>query len=99
WHEQWRIGGEPVPVRAALLLNTPESLRAAAIAGAGLVPLPDWVAADAVAAGQLSRVFADFDTPASGIYAVYPTHRLLAPIVRAFVDHLARDLRARGVPA
>ncbi len=59
--------------------------------------MPDWAAAEALAAGGLTRVLAQFKTPVSGIYAVYPTNRLIAPKVRAFVDHVVRDLRTRGV--
>jgi DNA-binding transcriptional LysR family regulator len=43
-------------------------------------------------------VLAGHEPPAGGIYAVYPSNRLLTPTVRAFVDHLARDLRSRGLP-
>jgi DNA-binding transcriptional LysR family regulator len=53
------------------------SARAAAIAGLGLVPAPDWLVADVLAAGQLTRVLAEFETPSSGIYAVYPTNHLM----------------------
>ena len=57
------------------------------------------MAADALAQGSLKRVLRRFETPVTGIYAVYPTRRLITPKVRVFVDHLARELRARGVPA
>ncbi|MBV1795977.1 hypothetical protein [Siccirubricoccus sp. G192] len=36
----WRIGSEVVAIRPVLLVNTAESLRAAAIAGIGPVPVP-----------------------------------------------------------
>ena len=81
-----------------LLTNSGESLRTAAIAGLGLAPAPEWLVADALVAGRLTRVLADYEPPSGGIYAVYPTNRLLAPRVRVFVDHIARDLRARGLP-
>jgi DNA-binding transcriptional LysR family regulator len=99
WHDKWRVGGEMVTVNSQLVMNTAEAMRMAAIAAVGLVALPDWVVLDALAAGHLMRVLADHETTTSGIYAVYPSNRLLAPVVRAFVDHLSRDLRARGVPA
>ena len=60
--------------------------------------MPDWLAADAIAAGQLARVLSHFETTTSGIYAVYPTNRLITPIIREFVEHVIADLRARGVP-
>jgi DNA-binding transcriptional LysR family regulator len=99
WHAEWRVGGVGVVVSANLVVNSGESLRAAAIAGLGLTPAPDWLVADALATGQLVRVLTDFDTLSSGIYAVYPTNRLLTPIIREFVDHVAGDLRRRGVAA
>jgi DNA-binding transcriptional LysR family regulator len=98
WHAEWRVGAG-VAVRPSILVNSGEALRAAAIAGLGLAPAPDWLVADALAAGQLARVLADFETPASGIYAVYPTNRLMTPVVREFVEHVIGDLRTRGVPA
>jgi DNA-binding transcriptional LysR family regulator len=98
WHGDWRIGAG-VAIRPSVLVNSGEGLRAAAIAGLGLAPAPDWLAADAIASGQLARVLADFKTPAAGIYAVYPTNRLLTPVIREFVDYVVVELRARGVPA
>lgn len=98
WRERWRIGGETIEVGPQLLTQSSQTLRNAALAGLGLVALPDWLVADALVAGQLTRVLAGHDMPSGGIFAVYPSSRLLAPRVRLFVDHLARDLRARGVP-
>jgi DNA-binding transcriptional LysR family regulator len=85
-------------VRPQILSNNSESLRAAALAGLGVAAVPEWLVADALVAGQLTRVLDKHETPTGGIYAVYPTNRLLASRVRLFVDHLARDLRARGLP-
>ncbi|MFZ5782521.1 MAG: LysR substrate-binding domain-containing protein [Pseudomonadota bacterium] len=98
WRDSWRLGRETVAVRPRILTNNSESLRAAALAGLGLAALPEWLVADALVAGQLVRVLAGHDTPSGGIYAVYPTNRLLASRVRLFVDHIARDLRRRGLP-
>lgn len=98
WRDTWRIGKEPIAVAPQLLTSSSHSLRAAALAGLGLTAVAEWLVADALVAGQLVRVLADHATPAGGIYAVYPTNRLLAARVRLFVDHLARDLRARGLP-
>lgn len=74
-----------------------EPLRAAALAGIGLAVVPDSMVNDALASGLLVRVLSEFATPKAGIFAVYPTNRLVAPRARAFVDCLARDLRARGI--
>ena len=62
------------------------------------MPVPEWLVADALVAGHLTRVLEAHEAPPGGIYAVYPSNRLLAPKIRVFVDHLVRDLRARGLP-
>lgn len=97
WRDTWSIGGRDIAVKPRLLSNNTESMRAAALAGIGLVVLPEWMVFDALASGALARVLAEFETPSSGIYAAYPSNRLIAPKVRAFVDHLVRELRARGM--
>ena len=66
---------------------------------ADLPTVPDWLAAEALSDGRLTQVLSRHATPLTGIYAVYPTRRLITPKVRVFVDHLARELRARGLPA
>ncbi|MFO1057203.1 MAG: LysR family transcriptional regulator [Dongiaceae bacterium] len=96
WRELWRLGEHQVTVRPVLLSNSAESMRAAALAGIGLVAVPDWVVSDALSAGRLTRVLADFPPPPVGIYAVYPSNRMITVKVRAFVDHVARDLKTRG---
>lgn len=98
WRDTWRLGRETVKVTPRLLSNSGESLRAAALAGLGLAAVPEWLVADAIVAGRLATVLDRHPAAAVGIYAVYPTNRLLTPRVRAFVDHLARDLMARGLP-
>ena len=98
WRDTWRLGKETIAVQPRLLTGSSESLRSAALAGLGLTPVPEWLVADALVAGQLTRVLANHEAPSVGIYAVYPTNRLLAPRVRVFVDHIARDLGARGLP-
>jgi DNA-binding transcriptional LysR family regulator len=95
--ETWAVGGGSVPVRPVLLTDNGESLRAAALAGLGLVALPDWAVLDALADGRLLRVLPEAATTEAGIYAVYPTNRLVTPKVRAFVDHLTRRFRAQGL--
>lgn len=98
WRDTWRLGNETVAIRPVLLTDHAETLRAAAIAGVGLAAIPDWAVADALASGALQRVLPACETPESGIFAVYPTNRLMVPKVRAFADHVAAMLRERGLP-
>lgn len=63
--------------------------------GAGLVALPLWAVAAEIAQGRLVRVLGGWETPESGVYAVYPSNRMVTPRVRTCVDHLVRHLRTR----
>ncbi|MGQ0564281.1 MAG: LysR substrate-binding domain-containing protein [Gemmobacter sp.] len=102
WGREWRFRGPDgpvvVPVAPALLTHATASLRQAALDGFGLTALPDWAVTRELAEGRLVRVLADWATPEAGIYAVYPSNRLMATRVRACVDHLARHL-AGALPA
>lgn len=96
WRDTWRIDGRDISVRPRLLSNNTESMRVAALAGLGLVVLPEWMVADALASGALAQVLPDSETPASEIFAAYPTNRLIAPKVRAFVDFVVGQIKVRG---
>jgi DNA-binding transcriptional LysR family regulator len=97
WRDRWRVGKETLSVQPRLLTRSGESLRAAALAGLGIAALPEWLVADLLVTGQVARLLERHQTPTAGIYAVYPTNRLLTPKIRLFVDHIVADLRARGL--
>ncbi len=96
WAREWRFRGPEglvtVPVTPMLLTHSTASLRQAALEGFGLAALPDWAVMRECAEGRLIRLLADWTAPEAGIYAVYPSNRLMAMRVRACVDHLARYL-------
>lgn len=102
WGREWRFRGPEgaviVPVQPTLLTHATASLRQAALDGFGLSAVPDWAVARELAEGRLQRVLGDWTTPEAGIYAVYPTNRMMATRVRACVDHIARHL-AKALPA
>lgn len=88
---QFRVDSVDVDLRpdSRVRLNAGEALVEAACAGMGLVQVPDYMAADAIAAGSLVEVLRDFRAPPLPINVVYPSNRMLPPRVRAFVDVLA----------
>jgi DNA-binding transcriptional LysR family regulator len=67
-----------------------EPLRDAAVAGLGVILLPTWLVGEDIKAGRLRRVLPEWSsmisTKPSGIFGVYPAHRLVPPKVRAFLD-------------
>jgi len=54
--------------------------------GGGLTRVLAYQAADALKAGRLQIVLADYEMPPLPIHIVYPTSRLLSAKVRAFID-------------
>ncbi len=98
WEREWRFSGPEgaltVPVTPTLLCSSTSALRAAALAGIGLVALPDWAVGRQLAEGTLVRVLGIWAMPGSGIYAVYPSNRMVTTRVRAWVDHLVRHMRS-----
>ena len=100
---EWRFRGSDgdsgVRVSGALFANDGQALAAAAVAGLGLVLLPEWLVGPELRAGHLREVLAGYKAvPAeSPLYAVYPHQRHLPPKVRAFVDFLVERFAARGV--
>jgi len=95
WLTNWPFvdaeGGQfTVPVTGRLEVNSPQSVRAAAVAGLGFTQLPDFIARPALADGTLVSVLDDFLPSGGGIYAVYPHRRYLPAKVRVLVDYLAQ---------
>lgn len=88
WH--YLVDGRElaVPVQGRMRANNGEMLRDAAIAGQGLVQLPGFIVAPALADGRLVSVLDDVRPAASTVYAVYPQHRQTSLLVRAFSDFL-----------
>lgn len=63
-------------------------LRQAAVAGVGVVQLPDMMVKQAVADGQLVRLLPDWQPRPEIIHAVFASRRGLLPSVRALIDFL-----------
>lgn len=69
------------------------ALRAAAVAGVGIVQLPIMMVCDELARGELVRLLPDWAPRREIIHAVFPTRRGLLPSVRALLDFLADRFR------
>lgn len=99
----WRFtdaAGTPHDVRVTgnLHANSGDALRAAAIAGLGILYEPDFLVGSALRTGQLVRLLPDYSGAGGDIWAVYPSRRHLSLKVRLFVDHIAAAF-AGGAPA
>lgn len=73
--------------------NNGDMLCDAAVQGLGLVVLPRFIVARALAAGQLVRVALEAEPMPDGLHLVYPKERQLPRRTRAVLDHLEHALR------
>ncbi len=91
--DRWTFGPRgdvSVPVAGNLRSNNGDALRAAALAGQGLIYQPTFYVADDLRAGTLVALTLDQPTIAlDGIYAVYLPDRHPPAKVRAFIDFIA----------
>lgn len=101
WAREWRFEGPAGPVavevRPALLTHSTETLKAAALEGVGLVAMPQWALVEELKSGALVQVMTGCRAPESGIYAVYPSNRLMAAKVKRFADLVAQRLKRLGL--
>src|SRR5215472_7882816 len=99
-HALITYSGGPTMVRRGRVVFATDSIlaaREAARGGLGVAELPEYLAHDDVAAGALREVLPGAVPTTRKIYALYLPSRWLPPQVRAFVDLLAVDAKARGL--
>jgi DNA-binding transcriptional LysR family regulator len=82
-----------VTVRGNLQANTSVALRAAALAGLGIVNAAAFILHDDVQRGALVKLLPAYTQRPRELYALYPQNRHLSPKVRAFVDFAAEHYR------
>ncbi|BAN23259.1 LysR family transcriptional regulator [Caballeronia insecticola] len=97
---RWRFtrSGEAasVTVRGRYIANHAGARLEAAERGLGIAMLPDFAARDALAAGTVQTVLADWEMQARAyqgpVWLLYPPNRFLPPKVRALIDYLHAHL-------
>ncbi len=100
---RWRFDGpdglQDVEVSGPLRANNSDALREAAIAGLGLILMPDWLVRTDLVEGRLVEVLKLYppeQTDGAGIHAVWLPNRRGSPKIRAFVTHLSDHLSQTG---
>ncbi|QYJ86929.1 LysR family transcriptional regulator [Shewanella mesophila] len=68
--------------------NNGDVLVGAAIAGAGIVLQPTFIASEAISRGELVEILPEFAPEPIGLYAVYANRKLLPNKVRCFIDFI-----------
>ena len=94
-HRQWEFrakgGVRALRAEPAHVINDGEGLVSAASAGLGLIQVPDIIAADAVAAGELEEVLASYRPPPMPISVMFAPHRHMPLRLRLFIDALVES--------
>ena len=104
WRFEARSGARTdVELDPVAVVPEPAVVRTMLLGGVGVGWLPDFHAADAIAAGSLIRLLPNWSSGAVEAHALYPSHRSLSAKVRVFIDalidHLGRpsaDVDAAG---
>jgi len=88
-----RRGREQRLVRLSpvLLMDGVTALREAAIAGAGMAVLPEWLIGEPIRDGRLVRVLPDWSIPLVDVHVVFPSGRLPSRL-RTFIDFAVTEL-------
>jgi LysR family transcriptional regulator, regulator for bpeEF and oprC len=96
WPFQHPVTQQPVEpsVRGLLCANNAEALMSAAINGSGLALLPQFLAREAVARGELQQVLNHWPSPPLGMFLAYASRRNQPLRVRKLIDHLVEALGA-----
>ncbi|TVP92241.1 MAG: LysR family transcriptional regulator [Pseudomonadaceae bacterium] len=94
---KWRFD-EPdvsVNINPVLTVNNITFAREAAIAGAGIINVPGFIADQHVEEGKLCRLLEHCTLPCSELYALYPSRRFQSMKVKAFIDFVIARLEER----
>lgn len=88
--KEWRLAGPwgevVVPVSGPMAINSSPGLRQAALAGMGIVMLPDVVVAQDLAEGTLVALLGDYRPPSRPMHLIYTQDRYRLPKLRRFVE-------------
>ena len=90
---------ESIKVQGRYVLSTDDgnSYLAAGLAGLGILWLPDYMARDHLASGELVALFEDWRLDPMPLYLAFPPNRHVSAKLRVFIDWIA-ELMARHAP-
>ncbi|MFV0644813.1 MAG: LysR substrate-binding domain-containing protein [Sphingomonadaceae bacterium] len=80
-----------IPFSPRMVSDDLPAIRAAALAGIGIVQMPDLMASDDIAKGRLIELLPGWTSPNIAVNAIFPPRRGMLPSVRALIDHIAGD--------
>ncbi|NHQ84691.1 LysR family transcriptional regulator [Iodobacter sp. HSC-16F04] len=88
WRLQKDGTADHVQVKGRFTVNNGQALRAAGLAGLGIIMQPEILLSDDVAAGRLVRLCDEYDLPSRPMHLVYVADRRPTPKLRSFIDFM-----------
>lgn len=85
-----------VRVQGHLETNSSEVIRAGVLSGMGICYSPTWLFEQELATGEVVQLMRDWVSPELPIHVVSPPERQHSAKVKAFVEHVARNIGATG---
>ena len=76
-------------------MNSVEAAASAAVAGAGIVRMPSYLAGHFLKSGQLVTLLEEYEPPLLPANLIYPSQRKVPLKLRAFIDFALPRLRKR----
>jgi DNA-binding transcriptional LysR family regulator len=85
-------------IKGRLSVNNLQGLKNAALAGMGIVHLPDYMCDEELRSGALEEVLKDWPAPLTECHAIYPSTRHLPLKVRSFLDFVVESMGHGNTP-
>jgi DNA-binding transcriptional LysR family regulator len=96
---RWEFGSketlEIVAIPYRLLVNSVEAAASAAVAGAGIVRMPSYLASHFLKSGLLVPLLEEYEPPLLPANLIYPSQRKVPLNLRAFLDFSLPRLKER----
>jgi DNA-binding transcriptional LysR family regulator len=91
WVFQGPDGETRVKTKPKIHTNNGDTCRSAALAHQGIILQPTFIVGQDIQKGDLVELLSQFKSIELGIYAVYPSRKLVSPRIRALVDFLVKE--------
>jgi DNA-binding transcriptional LysR family regulator len=93
WRFQARGRRQSIRLTPRIMTTDVDAVLSIVGAGRGVGRVFSYHVATEIASGKLVRLLPTFELPAIPVQVVVPSSRLMAPAVRAFMDHVTKSLR------
>jgi DNA-binding transcriptional LysR family regulator len=95
WSFKGPDGSVTVPITGRFSTDSGEALRAAAIAGLGVILQPSELLAEDIQAGRLTQLLSRYEPSPRPLHALYAPDRRMTPKLRSFLDFAAKEFGSR----